>query len=98
MPDEIDTCHGWTTRKNAIPASEFALVRWTGFAPDQWTGASKTIEFARGVSLILKPKLTAPAKARDMKLHRLPWPKDELAALGDAQVELRVDLVVFRRA
>lgn len=33
---------------------------------------------------------TAAAKTRDMKLHRLPWPKDELAAAGDAQVELRV--------
>jgi hypothetical protein len=27
-----------------------------------------------------------------MQLHRLPWPKDELAALSDAQVELRVTL------
>lgn len=38
---------------------------------------------------------TAAAKTRDMKLHRLPWPKDELAAAGDAQVELRVLLSYF---
>jgi len=30
---------GWTAGKNAIQASEFSLVRWTRFAPDQWTGA-----------------------------------------------------------
>ncbi|MDA9545633.1 hypothetical protein ACM43_14605 [Bradyrhizobium sp. CCBAU 45321] len=30
-----------------------------------------------------------------MKLHRLPWPKEQLAALGDAQVELRATLSYF---
>jgi hypothetical protein len=30
-----------------------------------------------------------------MKLHRLPWPKGELAGLGDAQVELRVTMSYF---
>jgi hypothetical protein len=38
---------------------------------------------------------TSAAKTRDMKLHRLPWPKEELATLGDAQVELRVTLSYF---
>jgi hypothetical protein len=37
----------------------------------------------------------AAAKTRDMKLHRLPWPKDQLEALGDAHVELRVTLSYF---
>lgn len=31
-------------------------------------------------------------KTRDMNLHRLPWPRDELLALGDLDVELRITL------
>jgi hypothetical protein len=34
----------------------------------------------------------ASAKTRDMELHRLPWPKSELAALGEARVESRATL------
>lgn len=32
---------------------------------------------------------------RDMNLHRLPWPLQELEALGEAQVEMRVTLSYF---
>lgn len=34
-------------------------------------------------------------KTRDMHLHRLPWPREELLALGDQDVELRVTLAYF---
>jgi len=34
-------------------------------------------------------------KTRDMHLHRLPWPRAELLALGDHDVELRVTLSYF---
>lgn len=34
-------------------------------------------------------------KTRDMNLHRLPWPRTELAALGDQDVELRITLSYF---
>lgn len=34
-------------------------------------------------------------KTKDMRLHELPWPKDELEALGDLQVEMRVTLSYF---
>ncbi|MEV0110990.1 S8 family peptidase [Nocardia sp. NPDC050799] len=34
-------------------------------------------------------------KAREMNLHRLPWPRDELEALGEAQVTMRVTLSYF---
>lgn len=33
--------------------------------------------------------------SRDMNLHTLPWPKDELEALGAMQVEMRVTLSYF---
>ncbi|BBB63119.1 hypothetical protein UNDKW_4846 [Undibacterium sp. KW1] len=34
-------------------------------------------------------------KSRDMNLHTLPWPKDELEALGALQVEMRVTISYF---
>jgi hypothetical protein len=34
-------------------------------------------------------------KTRDMNLHRLPWPRAELAALGALDVELRITLSYF---
>lgn len=34
-------------------------------------------------------------KSRDMNLHALPWPKDELEALGEMPVEMRVTLSYF---
>ncbi len=34
-------------------------------------------------------------KSRDMNLHSLPWPKDQLEALLNAQVEMRVTLSYF---
>lgn len=34
-------------------------------------------------------------KTRDMHLHELPWPKDELEALGETNVEMRVMLSYF---
>jgi Subtilase family len=37
----------------------------------------------------------AEPKTREMHLHRLPWPLDELEALGDETVEMRVTLSYF---
>jgi hypothetical protein len=34
-------------------------------------------------------------KTRNMNLHQLPWPRDELLALGEQDVELRVTLSYF---
>lgn len=34
-------------------------------------------------------------KSRDMNLHSLPWPKDQLEAMQDTQVEMRVTLSYF---
>jgi hypothetical protein len=34
-------------------------------------------------------------KTRSMNLHRLPWPRDELLALGEQDVELRITLSYF---
>ena len=34
-------------------------------------------------------------KLRDMNLHRLPWPLEELEALGETEIEMRVTLSYF---
>jgi hypothetical protein len=40
-------------------------------------------------------KVGSAVRTRDMHLHNLPWPTEQLQALGDAQVTLRVTLSYF---
>lgn len=40
-------------------------------------------------------KVKSDIKTRDMNLHKLPWPKEELEALGEAKVRMRVTLSYF---
>jgi hypothetical protein len=37
----------------------------------------------------------SPGKVREMNLHQLPWPTEELESLGEAMVRLRVTLSYF---
>jgi hypothetical protein len=93
MRARVNACHGVKTQIQS-------LVRRYGYGvPDLGRALLST---RNDLTLIVQDELqpfqregTAAAKTRDMKLHRLPWPKDELAALGDAQVELRVTLSYF---
>lgn len=93
MRARVEACHGAKTQIQS-------LVRRYGYGvPDLERALLST---RNDLTLIVQDELqpfqregTAAAKTRDMKLHRLPWPKDELAALGDAQVELRVTLSYF---
>lgn len=53
------------------------------------------------LTLIVEDKLqpfykeSNSVKTRDMKLHRLPWPSEELEQLGETYVELKVTLSYF---
>ena len=93
MRARIDDCHGAKTQIQS-------LVRRYGYGvPDLGRALLST---RNDLTLIVEDELqpfqregTSAAKTRDMKLHRLPWPKEELATLGDAQVELRVTLSYF---
>lgn len=38
---------------------------------------------------------SSSGKAREMNMHRLPWPIDELSALGETEVRLRITLSYF---
>lgn len=40
-------------------------------------------------------KVKSDIKTRDMNLHKLPWPKEELEALGETKVRMRVTLSYF---
>lgn len=40
-------------------------------------------------------KVSGAVKTRDMKLHTIPWPKEELEALGATRVSMRVTLSYF---
>lgn len=93
MRARINACHGGKTQIQS-------LVRRYGFGvPD----LGRALLSARNdLTLIVQDELqpfqregAAAAKTRDMKLHRLPWPKEQLASLEGAQVELRVTLSYF---
>ncbi|MEF2553990.1 S8 family peptidase [Aurantimonas sp. A2-1-M11] len=93
MRARIDTCNG---AKGQIQA----LVRRYGYGvPDLGRALLSTVN---DLTLIVEDELQpfhreagATAKTRDMKLHRLHWPKEQLAALGAAQVELRATLSYY---
>lgn len=76
------------------------LVRHCGFGVPDLERALWSVE--NSLTLICEGRLH-PFKRegrkdptlRDMHLHRLPWPLQELEALGEAQVEMRVTLSYF---
>lgn len=76
------------------------LVRHCGFGVPDLERALWSVE--NSLTMICEGRLhpfgreerKAPT-LRDMHLHRLPWPLQELEALGEAQVEMRVTLSYF---
>jgi Subtilase family len=93
MRSRVHACHG-------VKMQIQALVRRYGYGvPDLGRALLST---RNDLTLVVEDELqpfqregSAAAKTRDMKLHRLPWPKEELATLGGAQVELRATLSYF---
>ena len=93
MRARIDGCNGAKTQIQA-------LVRRYGYGvPDLGRALLST---QNDLTLMVEDELqpfqrqgkTAPT-TRDMKLHLLPWPKEQLTELGAARVELRVTLSYF---
>jgi hypothetical protein len=93
MRARIDACNG---AKGQIQA----LVRRYGYGvPNLQRALLSTVN---DLTLIVEDELQpfereagSTAKTHDMNLHRLPWPKAQLAALGGAQVELRATLSYY---
>ncbi|MBI3723849.1 S8 family peptidase [bacterium] len=88
---------------NDLRGPRQALVRCCGFGvPD----VGRALWSARNALILVVQESLTPfgrdeknrANMRDMHVHALPWPHDELLALGDAPVELRVTLSYFVEA
>jgi len=76
------------------------LVRHCGFGVPDLGRALWTV--ADSVTMVVEDRLhpferegSKQPKMRDMHLHRLPWPLEELEALGEIEVEMRVTLSYF---
>lgn len=79
-----------TGRKNLAP-----LLRSFGYGvPDLGRALEST---SNALTLIAQERIFPyeGAKTKEMMLHTLPWPKEELAALGATTVRLRVTLSYF---
>jgi hypothetical protein len=95
----------WTqamrARFDAAPSQtqKFALLRRYGWGVPNLTRA--ILSAANDATLMVEDALLpfrkdgSTIKTRDMNLHRLPWPRAELVALGDRDVELRITLTYF---
>lgn len=88
------------TNRNPSKNDVARLVRHCGFGMPNLGRAMWSLD--NSLTLVcedqLHPFQKEPGKnvtLRDMNLHRLPWPLDELEALGETQVEMRVTLSYF---
>lgn len=85
---------------NPSKADVARLVRHCGFGQPDLVSALWSVE--NSLTLICEDSLqpfmregSKEPKLRDMNLHMLPWPLEELEALGDIEVEMRVTLSYF---
>ena len=80
-------------------AQKMAMLRRYGWGVPTWRRAlySTTNDATLMVEDALLPfrKDGSAVKTRNMNLHRLPWPRDELLAIGRQDVELRITLSYF---
>lgn len=84
---------------NATKTHMVNLVRHCGFGVPSLERAMWSMD--NSLTLISQDQLFpfkregSDIKTRDMNLHHLPWPLDELEALGETEVEMRVTLSYF---
>ena len=92
MRARIEDCNGAKTQIQA-------LVRRYGYGVPNLVRA--LLSTRNDLTLMVEDELQpfrheqGSVKTRDMKLHRLPWPREQLSALGAAPVELRATLSYF---
>jgi hypothetical protein len=89
---------GWFDAANS-QAQRAALLRRYGWGVPDLDRALRSA--ANDATLMVEDALLpfrkdgSAIKTRDMHLHRLPWPREELLALGEQDVELRITLSYF---
>ena len=87
------------TDKNIKKTSIVNLTRMVGFGVPNLIKAIKSAN--NSLSLVIQNEIQpfgkegSDIKTKDMHLYDLPWPKDELLALGNTNVELTVTLSYF---
>jgi hypothetical protein len=76
------------------------LIRHCGFGVPDFDRAMRSA--SNSLAMIVQEQIhpfvregSNQPKTREMHLHLLPWPKDELEALGEEEVEMRVTLSYF---
>lgn len=96
-----------TMRQMYLPANNLAtktdyvhLIRHCGWGvPDLnqalWSAGNSLTLIVEDVVHPYKKVTGKGIKTRDINLHALPWPKDQLQALQDAKVQMRVTLSYF---
>ena len=89
-----------TNPSNSNKGEVANLVRHCGFGQPNLTRALWSAE--NSLTLICEDSLhpfkrdgSKAPKLRDMNLHQLPWPLEQLEALGETEVEMRVTLCYF---
>ena len=77
-----------------------SLIRRCGFGMPDIGRALWTVK--NSLTMVVEERLhpfqragSGPPTLRDMQLHDLPWPSDELEGLGETRVEMRVTLSYF---
>ncbi|SBW83730.1 hypothetical protein PVE_R1G5851 [Pseudomonas veronii 1YdBTEX2] len=85
--------------KTASKADYVYLIRHAGWGEPNLERALWSV--SNSLTLVIEDQVHPYQKGksgietRDMNLHNLPWPKDELEALQDTEVEMRVTLSYF---
>lgn len=87
--------------KGAINRTSYAwLIRHCGWGEPHlgralWSASNSLTLVIEDELYPFKKEKGESVKSRDMNLHELPWPRDELEALQNAQVQMRVTLSYF---
>lgn len=92
----------WTPRmqayvraENSRKKVEAALLRRFGFGAPELDRARRSASNA--LTLLVQDRIRpfAQGRLREMKVHELPWPREELLELGEQPVTMRVTLSYF---
>lgn len=90
----------WIDQCNGHKGQIHALVRRYGYGVPDLNRA--LMSALNDLTLMVEDEVrpferqgSSAVRTRDMNLHQLPWPREVLAALGEALVELRVTLSYF---
>jgi hypothetical protein len=88
------------TNKTATKSDYVNLIRHCGWGvPDievaKWSASNSLTLIVEDAIHPYKKEKGEDVKTRDMNLHSLPWPKEELEVLGETIVQMRVTLSYF---